>query len=124
MDIELLFQGEAFRIYALCRSRSGIDHCPALEYLDEISEPSRKSLLSLLKQHAERGPILNRGKSRPLGDGIFEFKSRQGGRILYFYPAGQRGDTILAHGFGKGSRLETEIARAKAQRAEYLQSFS
>ena len=124
MDREFLLEGQAFRVYTLCWSHNAVEHCPAVEFLDEISEPSRKSLLALMQQHAERGPILNLRRSRPLGDGIFEFKSRQGDRMLYFYPTGQRGDTILTHGFRKGSRLGTEIARAKALRAEYLQSFS
>lgn len=56
-------------------------------------------------------------------NGIFEFKSRQGDRILFFYPADQRGVTILTHGFRKGARLNIEIERAINYRAEYLDSI-
>ena len=120
MEIQLLVEDSAFSIYALTSRRAGVEHCPVLEFLDEISDRSRKSLLSIFQQHAQRGPILNVQKSRPLGNGIFEFKSRQGDRILFFYPESQRSTTILTHGFRKGARLRTEIERAINYRTEYL----
>lgn len=123
MDRHLLLEGQAFEIFAVSWSRAGVDHCPVLEFLEEVSEPSRKSLLSIIQQHADRGPILNVQRSRHLSNGIFEFKSRQGDRILYFYPEGQRGVTILTHGFRKGVRISTEIDRATNFRTEYLESF-
>lgn len=123
METQLLLEGSAFAIYALRRSQVGVDHCPILEFLEEVSEPSRKSLLSIIQQHAGKGPILNRQKSRHLRNGIFEFKSRQGDRILFFYPRGQRGITIVTHGFRKGARVSTEIERAINYRAKYLDSF-
>ena len=123
MEIQLLIEGSAFTICALTTHRGGVEHCPVLEFLEEISESSRKSLLSIIQQHAERGPILNVQRSRQLRNGIFEFKSRQGDRILFFYPEGQRGITIVTHGFRKGARLNTEIERAINYRTEYLNSF-
>ena len=118
-----MVEGTAFQVYAVSWIHNGVEQCPALQFLEEISEPSRKSLLALIKQHAERGPIQNIQRSRALGNGIFEFKSRQGDRILFFYPEGQRGVTILTHGFRKGVRLRTEIERAVNFRTEYLDSF-
>ena len=123
MAIELLMEGSAFTIYALIRNRGGVTYCPVIEFLHEVSEPSRKSLFAVMQQHAHRGPILNVQRSRPLGNGIFEFKSRQGDRILFFYPEGQRGVTIVTHGFRKGDRLRTEVQRAINYRTEYLDSF-
>ena len=123
MRIVLLTEGHAFTVYAVNATRGRAEHCLTLEFLEQISEPSRKSLVALIQQHAERGPILNVRRSRPLGEGILEFKSRQGDRILFFYPAGQRGVTILTHGFRKGARLRTEIERAIALRMEYLDSL-
>ena len=81
-------------------------------------------MLNVLRQHAMAGPVLNEQKSRLLEDGIYEFKSRQGDRLLYFYSPVQRGLTILTHGFHKGSRLRVEIARANSMRSEYLAEFS
>lgn len=124
MDRHLLLVGLAYQVFAVSWSRAGIDHCPTLEFLEEISESSRKSLLSIIQQHADRGPILNVQRSRHLGNGIFEFKSRQGDRILFFYPEGQRGITIVTHGFRKGARVSTEIDRASSYRTEYFDSFN
>ena len=123
MTTELLKEGSALSIYVLTSRRAGTEYCPVLEILEETSEASRKSLLSIIGQHADRGPILNIQKSRPLGNGIFEFKSRQGDRILFFYPEGQRGVTILTHGFRKGAQVRTEIERAISYREEYLRGL-
>jgi len=124
METQLLLEGSAFAIYTLGRNRAGLDHSPFLEFLEQISESSRKALLSTIRQHADRGPILNVQRSRHLRNGIFEFKSRQGDRILFFYLEGQRGITIVTHGFRKGARVSTEIQRAINYRTEYLDRFS
>ena len=121
--MELLLEGTVFGIYALRRSRDGVDHCPALEFINRMTESSRKSMLGVLRRHADFGPILNEQKSRQLRDDIYEFKSRQGDRLLWFYSPSHRGLTIITHGFHKGARLRTEIERAIALRLEYLQSL-
>jgi putative component of toxin-antitoxin plasmid stabilization module len=66
--------------------------------------------------HAERGPLKNETRSRALGGGIFELKTRQGDRLLYFY-YGLR-TTVLANGFKKGARLRDEVRRAERLRAQ------
>jgi len=76
-------------------------------------------MLNVLRRHAEAGQILNEQKSRLLGDGIFEFKSRQGDRLLWFYPPSRSGETIITHGFHKGAPLRSEIQRAKQLRDQY-----
>ncbi len=124
MEIRLLTAGSAFDVYAPMRTRAGIEYCPVLEFLENLTEPSRKSILAVIQQHSARGPISNIQKSRPLGDGIFEFKSRQGDRLLFFYSPMERRQIIVTHGFRKGSRLRTEIDRAIRLRAEYMQQFS
>lgn len=78
-------------------------------------------MLNVLRQHAMSGPLLNEEKSRMLGDGILEFKSRQGDRLLWFYHPSRRGETVITHGFHKGARLDTEVERAKRLRDLYLQ---
>lgn len=122
MELVLLEEGPAFSVYALSWTRAGVDYCPAREFIAGMSVASRRSMLGVLRHHAETGPIPNTGKSRLLEEGIFEFKSRQGDRLLYFYHPWQRGLTIVTHGFRKGARLRTEIERAYTLRREYLQS--
>ncbi len=113
MNLRLLTRGSKFTIYAADLSNAPErSDCPIIEFLNEleISEPSSyKSMLNVLRQHANNGPLTNIQKSRRLrgADGIFEFKNRQGARILYFYPANQRYATILTHGFKKGANART-----------------
>ena len=123
MDLTLLEEGPVFVVYALSWTRGGSDYCPAREFIGSVSAASRRSLLGVLRHHAVTGPIPNTGKSRLLEDGIFEFKSRRGDRLLYFYHPWRRGVTIVTHGFRKGARLRTEIERAHTLRREYLQDL-
>ena len=124
MALELLLPGPNFDIYAMVSRRGGFDYCPAQEFIAEMPEVSRKSLLNVLRQHAVAGPVLNRQESRLLEDGIYEFKSMQGDRLLYFYSPAQRRQTIITHGFHKGARLRVEIEHAKGMRSEYLRNLS
>ena len=66
---------------------------------------------------------MNETKSRKLSEEIYEFKSRQGDRLLYFYPPGRRGETIVTHGFHKGRPLGVELGRAERLRRQYLQEY-
>lgn len=123
MELELVLEGPAFGIYALSWTRSGVKHCPAQEFMDGISAASDKSLIKVLQQAVAGGPVFNFQKSRMLAEVIFEFKSRQGDRLAYFYHPTRRGLIIVTHGFHKGARLRTEIERARSLRREYLQSL-
>jgi Phage derived protein Gp49-like (DUF891) len=116
----LLIAGQRFNVYAIVVGQGEDSHCPANDFIEQMSEPSRKSMLNVMKQHAMAGPLLNEQKSRSLRDGILEFKSRQGDRLLWFYPPGARGETIITHGFHKGAPLTAEIERAKRLRDQYL----
>ena len=120
--LRILMEGRNFDIYALTQRRDNQDYCPVLEFIDQIPEASRKSILNVIRSHALSGPLLNEQKSRLLEDGIYEFKSRQGDRLLYFYSRVQRRLTIVTHGFHKGVRVRTEIDRAKDMRLDYLRT--
>ena len=123
MNLALLAEGPAFRIYALNRISGGVSHCPAQEFMDGMSAASEKSIIKVLQQCVAAGTLSNVQKSRRLDDGIFEFKSRQGDRLAYFYHPTQRGVIVITHGFSKGARLRSEINRALALRREYLQTL-
>ena len=112
----LLVQGQRFRIYALVLANGD---CPVENFIAHMPDASRKSMLNVLQRHAEAGQILNEQKARLLGDGIFEFKSRQGDRLLWFYPPGRSGQTIITQSFHKGAPLRSEIQRAKQLRDQY-----
>ena len=123
MELEMILEGASFGVYALSWQRGGFSYCQAQEFMDRMSEASEKSMLNVIRRHVAAGPVFNEQKSRLLEDGIYEFKSRQGDRLAYFYHPAQRGQTIVTHGFSKGARLRTEIDRAIALRRAYLQSI-
>ena len=118
MRLELVTQGRRYSVWAIVRSDAPLD-CPAISFLEELGNASRKKIAILLRLHAEEGPIRNEQKSRLIEDGIYEFKTTDGIRLLYFSSSGQR--TILTHGFKKGSKLTTEFKRAKRLRREWME---
>ena len=125
MQPKLVTTGRNHVVYAIDLSDElEVVRCPALEFLDDLrrsTSNSHKSQIALLRMHAEAGPIHNTRRSRHLrgSDGIFEFKSRQGDRIAYFYPSGERRLTVLTHGFHKGANVNSEIRRAQSYRSLY-----
>jgi hypothetical protein len=114
--------GAAFTIYALDLSdEAGHEDCPAKQFLlglDRDNPPAAKSMANLLRRHAEHGPIHDVTRSREIYDGpdgkLFEFKTRQGTRLVYFLEPNRA--TVLTHGFAKGAPLRPEIARARRLR--------
>ncbi len=82
------------------------------EFLEGLGEGNRKQMASLLKYTSENGPPCNEEKFKNLGEGIYEFKTRSGFRILCFW--GHSNSIILTHGFSKCKprRLEAEKKRA------------
>jgi hypothetical protein len=94
-----------------------------LEQLKRDDIASYKSLVNVLLVHAQRGPLLNIQKSRPVEgkDNLYEFKVKQGARLLYFYQPGRK--TILTNGFKKGAPVKLEFDRAEATRNQYLREI-
>ena len=121
MRLQLVKSGSTLSIYAVVLDNGT---CPAedfLELLRQRDKASLRSLVNLLARHAEHGPIRNERKSRAIKgkDNLWEFKTRQGDRIPFFYLAG--GKTVLTHGFHKGAPARTEYRKAEAIRDRYLQ---
>ncbi len=88
----------------------------------QMNESSRKSLTAILKRHKDHGPVRNKEKSRPLWHKIYEFKTRQGDRMYYFYDIGRL--TILTHGSikPKEQQLSAEVSRAVSLKDLYFDS--
>ena len=86
MKIVLQYKGKKFSLYAIvCNDGS----CPSIEFLDELKKndpSSHKSIVNIYLRHADFGQILNIEKSRPIKghENLFEFKTKQGARLLYF----------------------------------------
>ena len=118
-----IMKGAKFSILALDTSDDvSIKACPAEEFITQMNESSKRSLAAILKRHKDHGPILNEVKSRLLWQGIYEFKTRQGDRMYYFYDSGRL--TILTHGSirPKKRQLSAEVTRAVSLKSLYFSS--
>jgi len=118
-----IMEGTKFSILAIDKSDdASVKDCPAEEFIMQMSDSSKKSLTAILNRHKEHGPILNEQKSRLLWQDIFEFKTRQGDRIYYFYDSGRL--TILTHGSVRpqGRQLSGEVSRAVRLKDLYFDS--
>lgn len=97
--------------------------CPVEEFLDSLDNKMRAQILLAIALLETNGPQLREPYSKPLGDGIFEIRAKQGNNItrtLYFFYDGKQ--IILTNGFVKKTQKtpSAEIQRAKKYRAEYL----
>lgn len=98
-------------------------NCPVEEFLDSLDNKMRAKILLAIALLETNGPQLREPYSKPLGDGIFEIRAKQGNNItrtLYFFYDGKQ--IILTNGFVKKTQKtpSAEIQRAKKYRAEYL----
>lgn len=92
----------------------------------ELPDGSRPAEEFILAQEflEEKGPMLREPFSKPLGEGIFEVRAKQGtdiSRVLYFFVVGKK--VILTNGFVKKTQKTPprEIEKAKRYRADHQQ---
>ena len=95
---------------------------PAEEFILAQDKKMQAKLFLVLEFLEERGPALREPYSKPLGDGFFEVRAKQGtdiSRVLYFFVVGRK--IILTNGFVKKTQKtpSREIDRAKRYRADY-----
>jgi len=114
---------ELYHIVAVCRERgSGQIDCALFDLLYDkgVTDPVARKMLARLRQAARLGrPTTNTEVSKPLGDGIYEFR-KDNLRIIYFFD-----DTrmiICTHHFIKKTQKTPpgEKDHAKLCRANYL----
>ena len=96
---------------------------PVAEFINSQPNKMAAKILWTISLLEDNGPALREPYSKPLGDGIFELRTKLGTditRVLYFFIVGKK--AILTHGFVKKTQ-ETppeEIERAQKYRSEYL----
>lgn len=96
---------------------------PAEAFILAQDTKMRAKLFMMLEFLEDKGPELREPYSKPLGEGIFEVRAKQGSditRVLYFFVVGKK--IILTNGFVKKTAKTpgSEIDRAKRCRADYL----
>lgn len=95
---------------------------PAESFILAQDVKMRAKIFMMLEFLEDKGPALREPYSKPLGDGIFEIRAKQGKditRVLYFFVVGQK--IILTNGFVKKAMKTPpgEIDRAKRYRTDY-----
>ena len=97
---------------------------PAEEFILAQNVKMRAKIFMALEFLEEKGPMLREPFSKPLGEGIFEVRAKQGtdiSRVLYFFVVGKK--VILTNGFVKKTQKTPprEIEKARRYRADYQQ---
>lgn len=95
---------------------------PAEEFILSQEKKMQAKLFMSLELLEIKGPELREPYSKPLGDGIFEVRAKQGSdisRVLYFFVVGKT--IVLTNGFVKKSQKTPvrEIEKAKRYRADH-----
>ncbi len=95
---------------------------PAEEFILSQDKKMQAKIFLSLELLEGMGPELREPYSKPLGNGIFEVRAKQGSdisRVLYFFVVGRK--IILTNGFVKKTMKipPREIERAKRYRADY-----
>ena len=97
---------------------------PAEEFILAQDVKMQAKIFMALEFLEEKGPMLREPFSKPLGEGIFEVRAKQGtdiSRVLYFFVVGKK--VILTNGFVKKTQKTPprEIEKAKRYRADHQQ---
>lgn len=96
--------------------------CPIQEYLDSLDPKLLAKTIRTIDLLEKNGPLLRGPYSEPLGDGMFELRTKQGSditRVLYFFYYGNK--AVLTNGFIKKTQKtpKAEIELAKKYRTDY-----
>jgi hypothetical protein len=95
--------------------------CELLDFLRILAIANDREFAKLLKdldRTADNGLIRNREKFKLLVDGIYEFKTYGGVRVLCFLDG--RCMVVLTNGFMKKKKYDSEIERAINLRVKYM----
>ena len=98
--------------------------CPIEEFLASLDVKTRAKFVGLFEILEEKGNQLREPYSKPLEDGIFELRCKQGSNIyraLYFFY--YQGKIIVTNGFVKKTQKTPASVKslAKKMRKEYIE---
>ncbi len=107
--------GKLFDFYAM--EQDG--QCDLLDFLMELKKSNEREFHKLVKDFdrtADVGVIRNMEKFKALDDGIHEFKTYGGVRVLCFFDGRL---IIVTNGFMKRKKYDSEISKAINLRVKY-----
>lgn len=121
MDIQLqtLYVGSVKRVVALVIDGRN----PVLEFFEDHESSNPNQLAQLRARYesvADASHFRNTEVFKPLGDGIFEFRTRRGLRLYAFHDEGHV--IIATNGGGKNTRKEqnADIRKARQLKNDYF----
>lgn len=96
--------------------------CPVEEYLDSLNPKLLAKTIRTIDLLENNGTSLRAPYSKPIGNGVFELRTKQGSditRIMYFFFIGNK--AVLTNGFTKKTQRtpKSEIELAKKYKADY-----
>ena len=96
--------------------------CPVEEYLDSLNPKLLAKTIRTIDLLENNGTSLRAPYSKPIGNGVFELRAKQGSditRIMYFFFIGNK--AVLTNGFTKKTQRtpKSEIELAKKYKADY-----
>ena len=96
--------------------------CPVAEFIDFLELKMHAKVLRTIDLLEENGTDLRGPYSTPMGDGVFELRTKQGSditRVFYFFFINNK--AILTNGFIKKTQKSppSEIALARKYKADY-----
>lgn len=99
---------------------------PVQEFLETLNPKMKAKVLRTIDLLEQNGPALRKPYSAPLGDGIFELRTKQGSditRVLYFFFIGKK--AVLTNGMVKKTQKTPQpvIDLAKKYRADYERRY-
>lgn len=100
--------------------------CPVQEFLDSLEPKLLAKTLRTIDLLELNGPQLREPYSKPLEDGIFELRTKQGAditRVLYFFVIGKK--VVLTNGFVKKTQKTPKAEKdlAKKYKADYERRY-
>jgi hypothetical protein len=119
-----LFVG-SFRVCALAKGNAGED-CPTLDFLNELEAKKSHDYGRLMRylEWTSSKLLVNEEQFKAVGDGIFEFRARDGARLFCFLDS--NAVILCTNGYVKKKQkiTPTELERAKNWRSDYFAAKS
>jgi len=121
LTLHTLAKGKQANIYALGDGGS----VQVIDFLEEMEQKRPKEvakMAALLDRVIEHGIPKDKQKCRTLGNKLYEFKTRGGLRIVWFWDEEKM--VICTHGFKKSTQKTPrgQIERALSKKADYFEA--
>lgn len=101
--------------------------CPMIEFLDSLDPKIKAKTLRTIDLLETNGKNLREPYSNPMGDGMFELRTKQGSnitRVFYFFFVGNK--AVLTNGFVKKTKKtpKSELDLVRKYKSDYERRYN